>query len=64
MENAKTHWDTLHADAASPPYWKAAAPFIERENGQYNGEEVFMRPPDFFGDEVGVKPGSRGGSSR
>lgn len=46
-EDAKTHWDALHADPAFPPYRKAAAPLIEQVNGEYNVEEVFMRPADF-----------------
>jgi hypothetical protein len=46
-EDAKTHWDALHADPAFPPYRKAAAPLIEQVNGEYNVEEVFMRPTDF-----------------
>ena len=46
-EDAKTHWDALHADAAFPPYRKAAAPLIEQVNGEYNVEEVFMRPADY-----------------
>jgi hypothetical protein len=45
--DAKTHWDALHADPAFPPYRKAAAPLIEQVNGEYNVEEVFMRPADF-----------------
>jgi hypothetical protein len=46
-DDAKTHWNALHADAAFPPYRKAAAPLIEQVNGQYNVEEVFMRPADY-----------------
>ena len=46
-EDAKAHWDALHADPAFPPYRKAAAPLIEQVNGEYNVEEVFMRPADF-----------------
>jgi hypothetical protein len=46
-EDAKTHWDALHADPAFPPYRKAAAPLIEQVNEGYNVEEVFMRPTDF-----------------
>jgi hypothetical protein len=46
-EDAKKNWDALHADPAFPPYRKAAAPLIEQVNGEYNVEEVFMRPADF-----------------
>jgi hypothetical protein len=46
-EDARKNWDALHADPAFPPYRKAAAPLIEQVNGEYNVEEVFMRPSDF-----------------
>lgn len=46
-DDAKKNWDALHADAAFPPYRKAAAPLIEQVNGEYNVEEVFMRPADY-----------------
>jgi NIPSNAP len=46
-DDAKKNWDALHADPAFPPYRKAAAPLIEQVNGEYNVEEVFMRPTDF-----------------
>jgi hypothetical protein len=46
-EDAKKNWDALHADPAFPPNRKAAAPLIEQVKGEYNVEEVFMRPADF-----------------
>jgi NIPSNAP len=46
-DDAKKNWDALHADPAFPPYRKAAAPLIQQVNGEYNVEEVFMRPADY-----------------
>jgi hypothetical protein len=37
----------LHADPTFQPYFKAAAPLIQRINGDYRVDEVYMRPTDY-----------------
>jgi hypothetical protein len=37
----------LHADPEFLPYRKSAEPLIEKVNGDYNVDEVYMRPTDF-----------------
>jgi len=44
---ADTHWHALHADPAFLPYRKSAEPLIEKVNGEYHVDEVYMRPTDF-----------------
>jgi NIPSNAP len=46
-EDAKKNWDALHADPLFLPYRKAAVPLIEKVNGAFHVDEVFMRPTDF-----------------
>jgi len=48
-EAATKNWAALHADPAFPPYRKQAAEILERKNGEYNVDEVYMRPSDFSG---------------
>jgi hypothetical protein len=43
-EDAETNWKALHADPAFQPYFKAAAPLIQQVNGDYQVDEVYMRP--------------------
>jgi hypothetical protein len=45
--DAKKNWDALHADPAFLPYRKAAVPLIEKVNGAFHVDEVFMHPTDF-----------------
>jgi hypothetical protein len=47
LEEANKNWDALHADPAFLPYRSAAAPLIEKVNGQYNVDEVYMHPTDY-----------------
>jgi len=47
QDDAKKNWESLHADPAFLPYRKAAVPLIERVNGAFHVDEVFMRPTDF-----------------
>jgi hypothetical protein len=47
LGEAKTNWDALHADPAFLPYRSAAAPLIQKVNGEYNVDEVYMRPSEF-----------------
>jgi len=44
---AEANWQALHADPEFLPYRKAAEPLIRRVNGDYDVEEVYMRPTDF-----------------
>jgi hypothetical protein len=46
-EEAEKNWHALHADPAFPPYRIAAEPLIERVNGEFHVDEVYMRPADF-----------------
>ena len=46
-EAAKANWHALHEDPEFLPYRKSAEPLIEKVNGDYNVDEVYMRPTDF-----------------
>jgi hypothetical protein len=46
-EAAEATWRALHADPEFLPYRKSAEPLIEKLNGEYNVDEVYMRPTDF-----------------
>jgi NIPSNAP protein len=46
-EAAETNWHALHVDPEFLPYRKSAEPLIEKVNGDYNVDEVYMRPTDF-----------------
>ena len=46
-EAANANWHALHADPEFLPYRKSAEPLIEKVNGDYNVDEVYMRPTDF-----------------
>jgi NIPSNAP len=46
-EAADANWHALHADPAFLPYRKAAEPLIEKINGDFKVDEVYMRPTDF-----------------
>jgi NIPSNAP len=46
-EQAEVNWHALHADPEFLPYRKAAEPLIEKVNGDYNVDEVYMRPTTF-----------------
>lgn len=46
-KEADANWHALHADPAFLPYRKSAEPLIERVNGDYHVDEVYMRPTDF-----------------
>ncbi len=46
-QSAEAHWNALHADPAFRPYREAAAPLIQQDNGEYQVDEVYMRPTDY-----------------
>lgn len=46
-KEAEANWHALHADAEFLPYRKSAEPLIEKVNGDFNVDEVYMRPTDF-----------------
>jgi hypothetical protein len=46
-KEADANWQALHADPAFLPYRKSAEPLIEKVNGDYHVEQVYMRPTDF-----------------
>jgi hypothetical protein len=46
-EEAKRNQDALHADPAFPELRRQAIPLIERVEGKYNVDEVYMRPTDY-----------------
>lgn len=47
LAEANKNWDALHADPAFSQYRSAAAPLIEKVNGEYNVDEVYMHPTDY-----------------
>jgi len=49
QDDAKKNLAALHADPAFPPYRNAAATLIEKVNGAFQVDEVFMRPTDYSG---------------
>ena len=44
---AESNWQALHTDPEFLPYRKAAEPLIRKVNGDYDVDEVYMRPTDF-----------------
>lgn len=46
-EEAEANWRALHADPKFLPYRKSAEPLIEKVNGDFNVDDVYMRPTDF-----------------
>jgi hypothetical protein len=44
---AEVNWHALHSDPEFLPYRKSAEPLIEKINGDYEVDEVYMRPTDF-----------------
>jgi hypothetical protein len=46
-QQAKQNWTALHADPAFPKYRKQAAEILEKVNGDYRVDEVYMRPTDY-----------------
>lgn len=47
LDEAKKNWHALHVDPAFPPYRDQAAQILEKVNGEYRVDEVYMRPTDF-----------------
>jgi hypothetical protein len=47
QQDAKKNRDALHADPLFLPYRNAAVPLIEKVNGAFHVDEVFMHPADF-----------------
>jgi hypothetical protein len=46
-EEANKNWAALHTDPEFPKYREQAVPLIEKKNGEFNVDEVYMRPSDF-----------------
>lgn len=46
-DDAKKNWDAFHADPQFPPSRSAAVPLIEKVNGAFHVDEVFMRPTEY-----------------
>ena len=46
-DDATKNWAALHADPEFLPYRAAAVPLIEKVNGEFQVDEVFMDPTDF-----------------
>jgi hypothetical protein len=47
MDEAKKNWHALHADPAFPAYREQASQILEKADGKYRVDEVYMRPSDF-----------------
>jgi hypothetical protein len=47
LDEAKKNWHALHADPAFPEYRDQAAQILEKADGKYRVDEVYMRPSDF-----------------
>src|SRR5215831_15984766 len=46
-DEAKKNWKALHDDPEFQPYVESAKPLIQKADGQYKVDEVYMRPADF-----------------
>jgi hypothetical protein len=46
-EEAKKRWAELHADPATRQYVEPAKLIIEKVNGEFHVDEIYMRPSDF-----------------
>lgn len=46
-DEAKKRWQDLLSDPASKQYVEAAKPILEKINGEYRVDEIYMRPTDF-----------------
>ena len=46
-DDATRNWKALHADPEFLPYRDAAVPLIEKVNGAFRVDEVFMDPAEF-----------------
>jgi NIPSNAP len=46
-EEAKKRWAELHADPDTRPYVEAAKLILEKVNGEFHVDEIYMRPSDF-----------------
>jgi hypothetical protein len=47
QDDAAKNWKALHQDPAFLPYRNASVPLIEKVNGVFHVDEVFMHPTDF-----------------
>jgi hypothetical protein len=47
LEEAKKNWQALHADPTFPEYRDQAAQILEKTDGKYRVDEVYMHPSDF-----------------
>jgi hypothetical protein len=46
-QSAEANWNALHADPAFHPYREAAAPLIQQKDGEYQVDEIYMRPTNY-----------------
>jgi hypothetical protein len=46
-KDADANWQALHTDPAFLPYRKAAEPLIEKVDGDFQVDEIYMRATDF-----------------
>ena len=47
QDEAKKNWRALHADPTFPEYREQASQVIEKANGDYRVDEVYMRPTGY-----------------
>jgi hypothetical protein len=47
LDEAKKNWHALHVDPAFAPYRDQAAQILEKVEGEYRVDEVYMRPTNF-----------------
>lgn len=46
-DDAEKNWQALHNDPAFRPYIESAKPLIQKPDGHFKVDEVYMRPTDF-----------------
>lgn len=46
-QTAEANWSALHADPAFHPYREAATPLIQQKDGDYQVDEIYMRPTNY-----------------
>ena len=46
-DEAEKNWQALHTDTEFLPYIESARPLLQKPDGKYRVDEVYMRPTDF-----------------
>jgi hypothetical protein len=46
-QSADADWNALHADPAFQPFFKSAAPLIQKKNGNYLVDEIYISPTEY-----------------